>query len=264
MKKIILLSLAGVVALTSCKKDEIEETNPINEQSVFTLIKKDTTSNDYVVSLFAKTSSIEVGYNNLYVSVKNLDGTNIENATVTFDPIMDMGTMSHGSPLIQPVYKSGSKMYEGVVIFTMPTGDMGTWTMSIDVNGGSTTFPIVVETSKPNTKYVGSYTGTDGEKYIVSIVKPFSWSVGMNDVSIMIHHRMMDSFIAVDDFHVVMDPQMMSMGHGSPNNISPTSDGNGYYSGEVNFTMTGDWRLNFDLIRNGDTIVTGAYIDIMF
>src|SRR5690554_6570013 len=176
---------------------------------------------------------------------------------------MDMGNMQHSSPIEQPVFNSNTKMYEGLVVFTMHSG-LGDWTLDVDVNGEIVTFPVNVLDSQTGTKYVGSYTGTDAEKYIVSLVKPFDWSVGMNDVSIMVHKKeSMMSFPAVEDFTIVMDPQMTSMGHGSPNNVSPTPIGDGYYKGKVNFTMTGDWRLNLDLIKASDTIVK-AEIDILF
>lgn len=263
MKKIILASLIGLLALGACEKDKKEDTHIPND-TAYTLLEKDTTDTDYIVSLYSKSSAIEVGYATLFVGVKDLEGNNVSNANVSFEPEMDMGMMHHGSPTIQPAYKASSKFYEGVVVFTMPSGDMGTWTLSVDVNGGSVTFPIDVKPSKQNTKYVGSYSGTDGESYILSLKKPFDWKVGMNDVSILIHQEVNHSYVAADDFEIVMDPQMTSMGHGSPNNVSPSSDGNGFYTGEVNFTMTGDWRLNFDLIREGDTIVSGAYLDILF
>lgn len=264
MKKIFLASLVGLLALGACKKDDKEDFQTNSNNSSYTLIASDTTDNDYIISLHIQSDGIEVGYTTLFVGVKDLEGNNVSNANVSFEPEMDMGMMHHGAPVIQPVYKASSKFYEGVVVFTMPSGDMGTWTLSVDVNGGSVTFPIEVEPSKQNTKYVGSYLGIDGESYILSLKKPFDWQVGMNDITILIHQEVNHAYLPVDDFEIFMDPQMTSMGHGSPNNISPTTIGNGFYTGKVNFTMTGDWRLNFDLIREGDTIVSGAYLDILF
>lgn len=266
MKKILILSLVGAFVFASCKKDKTDEpttggTAPVSE---YTLLKKDTTANDLVVELYAKTETIEVGYAKLYVKVKNFAGDAIENATLTFVPEMDMGNMQHSSPIEQPVFNSNTKMYEGMVVFTMHSG-LGDWTLDVDVNGEIVTFPVNVLDSQTGTKYVGSYTGTDAEKYIVTLVKPFDWKVGMNAVSIMVHKKeSMMSFPAVDNFTIEMDPQMISMGHGSPNNTSPISVGNGYYEGQVNYTMTGDWRLNFLLMSAGDTIVENAYIDILF
>lgn len=268
MKKIFILSLIGAFVFASCKKDKDQDENPITggtaPVSEYTLVKSDTTANDLVVELFAKTTTIEIGYTKLYVKVKDFSGSAVENATVTFMSMMDMGQMQHSSPMEQPVFNASTKLYEGMVVFTMHSGQ-GDWILTVNVNGDDVVFPVNVLDSKTGTKYVGSYSGTNGEKYVITLVKPFNWTVGMNDVSIMVHKKAtMMSFPAVDNFTVVMDPQMTSMGHGSPNNVSPTSIGNGYYKGKVNYTMTGDWRLNFDLIEAGNTIVSAAYIDILF
>src|SRR5690554_854834 len=265
MKKIFILSLISAFIFTSCKKDKNEDptSGGVTPPSEYTLIKKDTTANDLVVELFTKTETIEIGYTKLYVRVKDFNGNAIDNANVTFMPMMDMGNMEHSSPLEQPVFKTSSKLYEGMVVFTMHSGQ-GDWWLTVNVNGEDVVFPINVLDSKTGTKYVGSYTGTDSEKYVVTLVKPFNWKVGMNDFSVMVHKKeTMMSFPAIDNFTVAMDPQMTSMGHGSPNNISPTSAGDGYYNGKVNYTMTGDWRLNFEFIEAGDTIIS-AYIDVLF
>ncbi|PKR79930.1 hypothetical protein CW751_12670 [Brumimicrobium salinarum] len=265
MKKIFILALSGVVLLASCKKDKEEETP--TSGSEYTLIKKDTTANDLVVELLSKTTTLEIGYSNLFVRVKDFAGNIVDDATVGFMPMMDMGNMQHSSPVEQPEYNPTSKLYEGMVVFTMHSGQ-GDWELTVMVDGDSVAFPVNVLDSKAGTKYVGSYSGygaNSADKYIVTLVKPFNWKVGMNDFSIMVHKKqtMMD-FPAVEDLTIVMDPQMTSMGHGSPNNISPSNAGEGYYNGKVNYTMSGDWRLNFDLIDEGDTIVSGAYIDILF
>ncbi|MDZ7648356.1 MAG: FixH family protein [Cytophagales bacterium] len=47
---------------------------------------------------------------------------------------------------------------------------------------------------------------------------------------------------------------MPSMGHGSPNNVNPTHSSKGSYKGKVNFTMTGDWRLNLN-ISQGEAVL---------
>jgi hypothetical protein len=267
MKKIFLLSLMSAFLFVSCKKDKDETVDPITGGTTaaaqYKLIDKDTIDNDLIVELYANTETIEMGYTPLYVKIKDLSGNAVENAMVSFMPMMDMGTMQHSSPLEQPVFNSSSKYYEGMVVYTMASS-AGSWELDVMANGESASFDINVMMNPTNTKYVGSYNGTDGEKYIVTLVRPFKWSVGMNDVSFMVHKKeSMMSFPTVSDFTIAMDPQMTSMGHGSPNNVSPVSKGNGYYKGKVNYTMTGDWRLNLDLIKAGDTIVN-AYIDVLF
>jgi hypothetical protein len=55
---------------------------------------------------------------------------------------------------------------------------------------------------------------------------------------------------------------MPSMGHGSPNNINPLHIKNGHYKGKVNFTMTGDWRINLVLNKDGKT--SSTFFDLLF
>lgn len=265
MKKIILAALSGALVLVSCKKEEVEPTTDTNNSTpveTLNLIGSATTTNNETVELYANTATIETGYTNLYIKIKDDQGNNVSNATVSITPKMDMGTMVHSSPVEQPSYNSTESYYKGVVVFTM-SSTAGTWTIDIDVNGSIV--PIEVNVVDAPTKVCGVYTGTDGVTYIVSLVKPITWEVGMNNFSITIHKKeSMMSFPAVDGLTVILDPEMVSMGHGSPNNISPVNTSNGYYTGEVNFTMTGDWRLHLELQDNGTVLHSDAFLDILF
>lgn len=263
MKNLFLLALFSAMLFVSCEKDKTDDT--IDTSTKYTLVGKETADNDLTVELYSKTTTLEVGYQNLYVKVKDAQGDIVKNATVLFEPEMDMGQMQHGSPVVQPVYSSKSKLYEGTVIFTMPSGSMGSWVLAINVNGSDVVLPVEISPSKTGTKYVGSYSGTDAKKYFVTLVKPFSWKVGMNDFSIMIHNVNVDhEFVPVEGLLIEFDPQMTSMSHGSPNNVNPTDKTGGYYKGKVNLTMTGDWRLFFDIYAEGELIIEDAYIDILF
>lgn len=265
MKQLFFVALVGALTFTSCKKEDITSENtttPTTPTNTKTLIATDTTSANEIVELYADASSIKTGYTPLYIKVKDLSGNVSNSANVMFMPMMDMGTMQHSSPYEQPVYNSTTGLYEGIVIFTM-SSTSGVWTLTVTINGNPVDFIINVQDS--TTKIVGSYTGEDSEVYIVSLVQPVKWHVGMNDLQIMIHRKeSMMSFVPVSDMVIEMTPEMVSMGHGSPNNISPVAIGNGYYDGEVNFTMTGDWRLHFHLEQNGVHIHEDAYLDILF
>ncbi len=263
MKYLLLATLAGALLMTSCKKDEPTTTtsDPITN-TPYVEIASATTSSNKTVMLYAKSGTLEAGYTPLYVKVKDGNNAAIENANVTFAPLMTMTSMSHSCPLEQPVYNTTSEYYEGVVVFTMASTS-GTWTLDVDVDGETVTFQLDI--AEPATKMVGAYMGTDNESYIVALVRPNTWTVGMNDFNIVIYHKAsMMSFPADDTFTMLFEPEMVSMQHSSPNNVAPVSTGNGYYAGTVNYTMTGDWRLHFELQKNGSTIVQDAYVDILF
>jgi hypothetical protein len=74
----------------------------------------------------------------------------------------------------------------------------------------------------------------------------------------------MMSFPPATDLTIEIDPQMPSMGHGSPNNVNPVHTANGHYLGSVNFNMTGAWRIYLVIKKGSRTISNKAYFDITF
>ena len=264
MNKLILGLAITALTFTACKKKEVDPVvNPTATPiEAIVLIATETTSANETVKLYADRSDLQSGYNNFYIKLTDANGTEMPNAAVTLEPIMDMTTMMHSCPVEQPVYQTTSKKYHGSVVFIM-SSMAGNWTVKVTVNGNQVVFPVTV--AEAATKIVGSYTGTDGEIYFISLIQPVTWKVGLNDIEIMINRKAsMMSFPADNDFEVIMTPEMPSMGHGSPNNVSPTLLSNGRYKGVVNYTMTGDWRLHFELKKAGVTIHSDAFLDILF
>ncbi len=258
---IIILFLA-ISIFSACKKDKDEKPA---EQKI--KITEATAQNGTKVTLWADKDQLTVGYNPIYLTVTN-ENTEVKDAVVTVHPEMDMHTMSHSSPVEQPVYNALEGKYAGAVVFTMPSGDMGSWKLTVEVNELNIDLNVTVANSPSNTRFVGTFTGADAERYVISLVNPLMPKTGMNDLEILVNKRTDSghSFPPVDDFQIEFNPQMTSMGHGSPNNVYPVNVGKGKYKGKVNFTMTGDWRLFFTLKRNGEVIVGGdnTYLDIWF
>lgn len=265
MNKLIMGVLMSALVFTSCKKEEVspeEETATTTAGAGLVEIASTQNASNQTVKLFSESGSLTTGYSNFYVSVTDNSGGNVENASVEFAPLMTMTSMSHTCPVEQPVYNSSIGKYKGAVVFIMSSMG-GDWTLDIIVDGSPVTFDLTVAESA--TKVVGSYIGTDGAAYFISLLRPVVWEVGMNDLEVLIHKReSMMSFPADNDFTIVMTPEMMSMGHGSPNNVSPVSIGNGHYNGEINYTMTGDWRMHMLLSKAGTEIHADAFLDIVF
>ena len=257
MNKLFFGLLAMTFVFFSCKKEDVRSIEkPIEKIKLGEAV----TSKNEKLILWAD-AVLTTGFHNIYLSVSDASNKSVSSASVSFQPLMDMGSMKHSSPVEQPIYNTTSGLYEGAVVFTMPSG-MHSWTINVIVNGELKTMDVTIPDAK--TKLVGSYVGTDGNKYVLALVPSKKWEVGLNDLEVLISQNLMMSFPPVDDFKIVFNPEMPSMGHGSPNNVNPVNSANGHYKGKVNYTMTGDWKLHFKLFKNDVVIVEDATIDILF
>jgi len=258
----LMMLLAALFSFASCSKDN--DIRP-NQEPEKVLIDEKKTASGLTVTLWAESKDLTVAWNRLYVSLKTSAGANINNAAVTYTPVMYMMTMEHASPVEQPVYNAEQALYDGAVVFSMASGTMGSWKLNVSVNNEPVIFDIEVKEPPVNIKQTGTFVGTDGISYSVSLVQPLTPKTGMNDLRILINKRQdMMNFPAVEDLSVELTPEMPSMGHGSPNNVNPVHIGKGHYGGKVNFTMTGDWRLHFRLKRGNTVIIEDATLDLLF
>ncbi len=264
--RLAVLMMAAAVMVAGCKKDPVDP--PIDPTDDYTLIQSGTVD-QYEVEVYAH-EDLFVGYNPLYVQVTNTTNNKIEeDLTVMLMPMMDMGTMQHSAPIEQPGTANADGLYEGQVVFIMPSGAMGSWTLTVklDDGDGMKEVDLNVSVSEKSEARMLTFLGEDAaqEKLFVSLVEPAEWEVGINPFKVTVHKRetMMD-FPAVEDLTVEIEPEMPTMGHGSPNNVDPTHDSRGHYRGEVNFTMTGFWRVHLTLKRGADMVKDDIYFDITF
>jgi hypothetical protein len=154
-------------------------------------------------------------------------------------------------------------MQEFGVVFVMPSGDMGSWslTVSYEASGTSHQVSVPVSIALPEQARMTTLVLEDESKLFVSLVSPLSPEVGANDIEFTIHKKasMMD-WPAVENYGMAIEPEMPAMGHGSPNNENPVHKTNGHYKGIVNFTMTGEWLINVELsegdAKMGETAFT--------
>lgn len=255
---LILLSTTFLFSFSSCKKEDVQP----QKQTIAKIKIGETITTQNLKAILWSDDSLNTGFHKLYLSITDASENVVTNATVTILPLMKMATMSHSSPFEKPVYNSVSKLYEFAAVFTMPSGT-DSWMIKTTVNGEEKTFTVHIPGNK--TKVVGTYTGNDGNKYVVSLVPPKKWETGLNDIEILINKRAdIMNFPGVPGLKILMTPEMPSMGHGSPNNVNPVSIGNGHYKGKVNYTMTGDWRIHFKISSEDVVIMDDAYIDILF
>lgn len=210
-----------------------------------------------------------MGYNNLFIALlDSVTGNFVTDAHVHLMPIMDMGTMQHSAPYENPASTNAvNKLFPCSVVFIMSSMG-GTWKLNVEIhnhqNNKEGTASLTLTVNEVNPPVMKSITAlNDSSKLFVSYLKPSKLNVGINDFEITIHRRNnMMSFPPDSSYTVVLTPEMPSMGHGSPNNVNPTHSGAGHYKGKVNFTMTGEWRLNLDIFKNGAVVDTTLYFDV--
>ncbi|HNP07097.1 MAG TPA: FixH family protein [Cyclobacteriaceae bacterium] len=255
----ILLSL-------SCSDDEAQ----INPTEGLTKIAEGvaTTANTKV-EIWAEEGDLFVGYNILYAKLTNTTtDESINESIVQFMPMMSMVSgMKHSAPVDNPASEQAvNTLYPGAINFIMPSGtDIGSWKLKVRIQNKAKNTEDFVELDlnvvTPEKTRMHSFTTEDGMKYFVSYHFNKKPKVGVNDFEVIIHTKQsMDSFPPVTDFTITMEPEMPSMGHGSPNNISPIHKSNGHYVGKVNFTMTGDWRIHLNLSKG--EMVKELYFDL--
>lgn len=264
--KYISMLLALTIAITSCKKKEEDPITPTttkkNPTEGLTLLDE-----GYAIGAAAKVQlygiqSFLVGYNPIYVYLTDsITGEVITDAHISFSPIMTMSgsSMMHDTPVENPAGEADSSLFAGSITFVMASS-AGTWDVDVHIhnhdNGLSGEFSFEPEVSSGSMTTIKSFTVNDSSSIFVSYRQPMNPVVGVNDFEIGIYKMEMMEFSAEETISVIVDPQMPDMGHGSDNNVNPTHQGEGIYSGKVNFTMTGDWEINLYLSENNEVLDT--------
>ena len=269
-----ILTLVGIIAfIYSCKKNNTtpdEETGPTVNPTA-NLIQIGET---YIIGAKAKaviysTKPFETGYNEIYVALyDSVDGSRLSNGHFDIMPMMDMGTMQHSCPVENTEDTTTTNGYfKTAVIFSMP-GTASQWSLNLNFhnhkNGldGSGALGVNVISSSP-ARFKSTVLSLDSNSSVfISLVGLLNPQVGINDFEITLHKKAnMISFPAINNYSVEIVPEMPSMGHGSPNNVNPILTSNGHYVGKVNFTMTGLWRINLKLYKNGTLISNDKYFE---
>lgn len=269
-----ILTLVGIIAfIFSCKKNNTtpdEETGPTVNPTA-NLIQIGET---YIIGAKAKaviysTKPFETGYNDIYVALyDSVDGSRLSNGHFDIMPMMDMGMMQHSCPVENTEDTTTTNGYfKTAVVFSMP-GTASEWSLNLNFhnhkNGldGSGALGVNVISSSP-ARFKSTVLSLDSNSSVfISLVGLSNPQVGINDFEITLHKKAnMMSFPAINNYSVEIVPEMPSMGHGSPNNVNPILTSNGHYVGKVNFTMTGLWRINLKLYKNGTLISSDQYFE---
>lgn len=253
-------------------ESESNITNPEhNEFKEVVSIQKD----NYTISLEALNGHLYKGYNE--VRLKITDATTkqvVENAKVTFLPIYTTaeGKIESCPNLYDMVYDKGEKVYKGFSVFTQEN-TQGDWKVEIifkDKNQSIKASQLVfVEKQNNKNLNMTSFRGIDNKDYIIALVAPIKPKVAENELVAGIYKlnagnsSLKDAYTVVDNYTLLLDPRMPepSMGnHSSPNNKDLVQREDKFYYGVVNYTMTGNWTLNFIMLNQHGRILKGTNV----
>lgn len=255
----LIIAVAITLLFVGCAKDNMQPNKATDD--ALKIAEAYAIGAGVQVQLYA-TAPLTTGYNSVSIALTDsVSGQPIEDAPITLMPMMDMGTMKHSAPVENPASKATNKRFNAALVFTMPSGTMGSWSVEvmITVKGrqGKATLPVTI--TEPRQSRIKSFVSkVDNKKYWVALVQPTAPKVGVNDLELAIYEaKGMMSFPADSSLAVAVIPEMPTMGHGSPNNIDPVHTGKGHYKGKVNFTMTGLWYLNLNF-KKGDAVADSA------
>jgi len=268
--KSIFFAIVGLtILLTSCNKDDVKGITPADEvvglQKIDSLIK-----GNYTFYVYKKdTGNLVVGYNEVYIQLKNnTTGKYVEDATLSWKPLMHMTSMSHACPYSTISKVADTKtVYKGYFIFIMASDDMEYWEITYDYISGKDTLaqvtnrPTVVQ-STGRVRYK-SFKGVDNTSYFLALVDPTTPKVGTNDITAYLYKKVdMLTFNPVQNYTVEIDPRMPDMdNHTSPSNVNLTYDSTtGLYKGKLNLTMTGYWKISLIVRDASNTIQKGESI----
>ena len=273
--KIIFIPLLAIALFaTSCKKEEINPGTPVDDPlSEYVLISETpATTLDYTIKIYAQ-EALFVGYNYILVQVKdNATGEILDNPDVMFMPVMEMNSgMMHACPLEQPTYNTSLQVMEGTITFVMPSMGQGKWNLGLKLKNTAGTeedINIDVDVMQKAEPQLFSFVSTHdpNQNVFVALVNPRMPQIGINDFEVVAYERQsMMSWPALEMLNIEIDPEMPTMGHGSPNNVNPIDMGEGHYLGKVNFTMSGYWKVNmkFETATN-EMMKDDAFFDITF
>ncbi|WP_053971672.1 hypothetical protein [Mangrovimonas sp. ST2L15] len=255
---IILLVLFSV----ACSEDDTEFF-PTNELEGLTKIQE--LSNDsHVVELYSKSGTLSTGYNVVSVRIKNLsNNTYVENAEITWLPVMQMPTMNHSCPKSDPVQVANmNALYQGFMIYQMTNSDGSGWSLTIDYTIDDVSYTVSSELMvfQSNLQNVSSFMGSDDSRYVVALIEPEAPIIGINEMVVGVYKmETMMSFPVVENYLLTLDPRMPGMGnHSSPNNTDLTYQvEDELYRGNLSLTMTGYWVLNLKLLNELGDVLKG-------
>lgn len=219
---------------------------------------------DLGVELLTDTA-LQTGLTPIYVKVTTSGGQAVTDATVTFAPLMSMsGGKQHSAPVLEQPTIASDGLYHGSVVFQMASSSMGSWSATVGVTqpGAAPAEASFATLTVADSGRSQVFTYTDPgsaatTKYVSSLNFAASPRIGLNPIVFTLHQMQdMMTFVPVNDATLALDPEMPSMGHGSPGSVDPALTAPGQYEGSLSFSMAGPWETTVTVSEGG--LVLGA------
>lgn len=285
---LLLVSICLVITSCTIPKTDYEDelTTDIPEYSDFEDVLTITHSN-YNIKIQALNGTLYTGYNDLRLTITNIQTSeNISNSDFTFLPILTKDLNTHESCPHQYLldYNIEADYFTGYAVFTSESNTTKSWRLYLSFTDNNETFKVSEEISvleQPNMNLNWTtFMGNDSEHYYIALVAPQKPKIAENALVAGIYKYNKPSHSAgsfpdptqysyseVENFTLKLDPRMPepSMGnHSSPNNKDLTQQNDKLYHGIVNYTMTGNWTLNFMLFNYNNEVVKGTEVSTDF
>lgn len=285
MKVNLLFLILLFFTFSSCTKSktdyeaEIDKEVPIHSDFKEAMILE---TDVYKISVEALNGTFYKGYNELRLKVfdkKNNKKANVDAANLMPLRRGDGGELSSCPHLQEMNYQSEEEFFKGYVVFTETSDDSGKWTFEINltVDGSISTAKqdVIVREQQNKNLNMTSFLGRDEREYIIALIAPQSPKVGENTLVAGIYSQenyeieqeygeaTFPTYQEVQGYTLRLDPRMPepSMGnHSSPNNQDLTQKEDGTYEGRVNYTMTGNWTLNFIMLNEQGKVLKGTVV----
>lgn len=287
MKNITFFLAMLCFVAVSCTKEktdyEAELGTTVPEQNEFKEAVS-MSSQGYRISIESLNGTLKKGYNEIRLRITNAQtNEKVTTSTVHFLPLSTDGTGNTISCPHRPtlVYQSADQYYSGYVVFTHENTTDSAWKVYLNFTVGNqiirTEQSVTVQQQPNKNLNMTMFTGKDNEQYVIALVAPQNPKVAENALIAGIYKfntptsapagtfpdSSQFSYSEVSGYTLQLDPRMPepSMGnHSSPNNKDLTQQADGFYHGVVNYTMTGNWTLNFILLNTSGRIVMGTVV----
>lgn len=287
MKRSILFLAWIYFTISSCTKEktdyEAEIATVVPENTGF----KETTSlnsDHYTVSIESLNGTLYKGYNEIHVKFKdNTTGKSIIPDNASFLPIAQIkgGNLATCPHQYDVKFLSDSNYFSGYSVFSSTSDDASIWTLYLRFTIGNKVYQIskaIDVKAQPNKNLnMTAFSDADGNQFIIALVAPQKPKVAENNLVAGIYKlnktsaailggfpdSTQFSFNSVKGYTLELDPRMPepSMGnHSSPNNKELTEGNDAFYHGVVNYTMTGNWTLNFILLNDKGKVIKGTRV----